>query len=245
MSTDTPTLPDAWKRLAKPFPNDAYRDISFGSRKFTTIDAYHVIERLTEVFGLCGKGWGFGPCPNTPMITESKSDKAHTVAVTLEFWWSDGERHAFVVTGDGAVIRGNVAEAIKKATTNAISKAASYLGCGLSVYQGKGIDDPYIDRAESDGGRVAASSKAPGMPVGDTLTEDEIDAVVAECKERHITGKEIKTKLTESPWCVDMAGVKSLRDALQRVLRVHLRKLQLWMRGEDVAEPGLGIEETA
>ena len=50
--------------------------------------------------------------------------------------------------GDGKVMKGNIAEATKKATTNLISKAASYIGVGLSIYKGEGYDDPYLELAQ-------------------------------------------------------------------------------------------------
>lgn len=130
---------DIFKKLAKPFPESAYREVNLG-RKFTTIDAYHVIERLTEVFGLCGEGWGY----------EIDRWEIHgdNVACIGRFFWldPDGQKREIPHVGDARVIKGNIAEGYKKAITNMISKAASMVGVGLGVYQGKGMDDPYLDR---------------------------------------------------------------------------------------------------
>jgi len=144
---------ELWQKLRKPFDKEAYKEVSFGQRKFTAIDAYHIIERLTDVFGLCGTGWGVE-------VERFEQDKDNIAAVGF-IWYvvGDDTMPAKVrAVGDGKVMSGNIAEGMKKATTNLISKAASYIGIGLSVYQGLGIDDPYLDRA--------AESRKPRAPGG-------------------------------------------------------------------------------
>ncbi len=129
-----------FQKLSKPFPAEAYKDVKIG-RGFTTIDAYHIVERLTEVFGLCGDRWG--------VSVDEWRENGTNVACIGFLWYmaSDGMGQCRVMAvGDAQVIKGNIAEAYKKAMTNLISKASSFIGVGLSVYQGKGIDDPYLDR---------------------------------------------------------------------------------------------------
>ena len=153
------------QQLEQAFPDGAYKDVSLGARTFTTIDAYHIIDRLNTIFGLTGKGWGLcdsidsGTPKGKPEIkvetcTEIKTMPAgHTKEVSTRtvvaygiLWYTlDGEYYGVVASGDARVIKDNVAEAYKKALTNLVSKASSYLGIGLSVYQGKGHDDPYLD----------------------------------------------------------------------------------------------------
>lgn len=153
-------IPDQFKALAKPFPKEAYREVKFG-RQFTTIDAYHVIERLTEVFGLMGLGWGV---EDLRYEIHEQSCAAHGT-----FWYRlHDDKGVIHAVGDSQVIKGHVAEAYKKATTNLISKAASYLGVGLSIYQGKGIDDPYLDRAEV---AKAPPPKQPSQRIVYNVTE--------------------------------------------------------------------------
>lgn len=122
--------------LSKPFEKSAYKDVNFG-RTFTSIDAYHIIERLTEVFGLCGEGWGFG---------ELKFERLENSVACIGSIWYGKEKALVHAVGDAQVIKNNLAEAYKKAQTNLISKAASFIGVGLSVYKGQGIDCPYRDR---------------------------------------------------------------------------------------------------
>ena len=49
---------DLFHKLAAPLPKTAYKDLKLGGRTMTVIDAYHIISRLTQVFGLAGYGWG-------------------------------------------------------------------------------------------------------------------------------------------------------------------------------------------
>lgn len=119
-------------KLKEKFPAKAYKQVNFG-RGFTSIDAYYVIERLNDVFGL--DGW----------------------IVEVDEWVVSGNSVACIgrltagkivrqAVGDGTIIKGNQAEAYKKAFTNLISKAASYIEIGLDVYQGTHDSDPYLDK---------------------------------------------------------------------------------------------------
>ena len=130
--------------LAKPFPKEAYKDVSFGARKFTCIDAYHIVERLTEVFGLCGVGWGV-------TTTDYKIHQKSCACVGYLWYKLPGveELGKVVAIGDGVIIHDNLAEAMKKAETNLISKASSFIGVGLDVFKGVHDSDPYVDRAIS------------------------------------------------------------------------------------------------
>jgi len=132
--------------LQKPFPKKAYKDINFG-RKMTTIDAYYIVERLTEVFGPCGVGWGL--CKETGCVSgvpDISVDASCAVAYGALWYKIEDEVGYVVAAGDAKVMKGNFAEAYKKALTNLMSKAASYIGVGLSVYKGEGYDDPYLDQ---------------------------------------------------------------------------------------------------
>mgnify|MGYP001059415580 CR=1 FL=1 len=150
------THEERWAALTAPFPKDAYKTVNIG-RQFVSIDAYHVMERIAAVFGLAGKGWG------------TRVDRWETsgtdVAAIGVLWWRDGEgRHEVQAVGEGRVMKQAVAEAMKKAQTNLISKAASYMGVGLGVYQGKGVDDPYLDRQAEMGHAPAPAERREQPP---------------------------------------------------------------------------------
>ena len=126
-------------RLSRPFPKTAYKNLKLGGRTMTVIDAYHIIPRLIQEFGLCGYGWGV-------QVDEFRHEDDNIAAVGHLWYKYKGERCQIPAIGDARVFKGNVAEGMKKAQTNLISKASSFMGVGLSVYQGKGIDDPYLDQ---------------------------------------------------------------------------------------------------
>ena len=194
-------------RLTAPFPPDAYRDVKLG-RTFTTIDAYHVIARLTNVFGLCGQGWG----TRDVVFTEHGDN----VAATGVLWYHDGECEGEIgADGDAHVIKGNVAEARKKARTNLISKAASFLGVGLSVYQGRGLDDPYIDRAVEAGTEpVQTPQKVDGIARAD---EADWTMIQDQCSASKVTKAELRVLLQDSPFCC--------YEAPRLLAKKHVKKL--------------------
>ena len=116
---------------------------------------------MTEVFGLCGTGWGFGG-----LSFEQHGDN---VACIGSVWYKEDlsviEQKYVHAVGDAVVRNGNVAEAYKKAQTNLLSKASSFIGVGLSVYKGEGHDDPYKDRAGNVPAPPQPVAPAPVAPV--------------------------------------------------------------------------------
>lgn len=116
------------KKLNKPFPKEA--ESTDPARGFTGIKTPYVIERLNEVFGLCGQGWTFE-------ITHLDVQE-NLVIATVQLQYVIGEEWSkpIVASGDMAVIRERVGDSIKGAVSDAIKKAASYLGVGLDAYKG-------------------------------------------------------------------------------------------------------------
>lgn len=157
-----------FKRLTEPFPKSAYKEVNLG-RPMTVIDAYHIVQRLNLEFGLMGWGWGV-------KIDEYEERDGFVAAMGSVWYKFEGEICHVQAVGDARIFKGNFAEARKKAQTNLISKATSYMGIGLSVYQGKGIDDPYIDQQKAKEDRPAPKFndddwKAVRTPEGNLLGE--------------------------------------------------------------------------
>ena len=206
---------ETFQRFAKPFPKEAYNDVTLG-RTFTTIDAYHIIERLTEVFGLCGQGWGVA-------VREWHVD-GQNLAADGVLWYMAGEVRCEVeATGDAMVIRGNVAEARKKARTNLISKAASYLGCGLSVYQGRGVDDPYLDREHAAQQAPTPSPRLQAAPAGTDIVDAAwVRRLIDLAVKHHVTSQELTDKL---------AGTWN-GTPMDKLTRDQAKELAEWIKGE-------------
>jgi len=91
------------------------------------------------------------------------------VAAIGHLWYKlpDGDDTVYKVpaVGEGQQRGGSVADAMKMAQTNMMSKAASYIGIGLSIYKGQHIDAPIL----SAGIEVQAVPITPGT----------LDAVIA------------------------------------------------------------------
>lgn len=178
---------EIYNQLQKSFPKEAYKELNFG-HAMTTIDAYHIVDRLNSVFGLCGAGWGLcdrvedGKPVGKPEIVlhtikeektlaggATKVVENVSIAAFGTLWYKiDNEIFGAIASGDARIMKNNVGEAYKKVLTNLISKAASYIGVGLSIYQGKGYDDPYLDRAKQEAPKAAnvkfaAKSNVPGL----------------------------------------------------------------------------------
>jgi len=132
------TTKELFHRLAKKLPPGAYKDLKLGGRTMTVIDAYHILQRLTAELGMQGWGWG--------IHVDQYEERDGFIAAMGHLWYMHkGQKCIIPAVGDARIFKGNFAEGRKKAQTNLMSKASSFMGVGLSVYQGRGIDDPYID----------------------------------------------------------------------------------------------------
>lgn len=124
----------------KAVPEDAQKEIKGGRLKgMTDISPMWRIEKLTELFGACGQGWG------TSVVAFQKDEHREEVVITctLELWYKlDGTaiNRVFGV-GSSKLVAKEVNnyyvddEAYKKAYTDAISVAAKSLGVGAEIYR--------------------------------------------------------------------------------------------------------------
>jgi hypothetical protein len=110
---------------------------------------YWIVQRLTEEFGPCGKGWGFSIL-NERMERLTDTDVLH-VAV-IRFWYvSEGERCELEQIGqtktvyakkDGTLLVDE--DAPKKSVTDALVKCASYIGFAGDIFSGRWDDSRYV-----------------------------------------------------------------------------------------------------
>jgi hypothetical protein len=128
-----------WNTVSETNPSDT-KQVNFG-RNFTAIDAYSQIRRATEVFGPVGQGWGWKAV---------KWDYSIPGVVTVDFvfWYGSSDCPiSFPVTG-GCDITGKPKkdnDAKKKALTDGITKALSYLGFNADVFLGRFDDNKYVE----------------------------------------------------------------------------------------------------
>jgi hypothetical protein len=107
---------------------------------FTAIDAYYKIQEATRVFGPAGEGWGWD-------VEWRLEGKACVALVTL---WHGSRENRVPAVGCCAWLQGKDQrldpEAPKKALTDGITKALSYLGFCHDVFMGAFDSNKYAER---------------------------------------------------------------------------------------------------
>lgn len=123
------------------------KEVSYGSRKFTAIDAHYQIKAMTKKFGPVGGGWGY----SVDTIIHNLSPDDTVVIANVSVWHSGSPNNVFgPVSGCKALMRnGRVDEdAPKKAMTDGLTKALSHLGFNADVFLGEFDGNKYTENDE-------------------------------------------------------------------------------------------------
>lgn len=121
---------DKVKQLGAPLPEWAVTQ--HPTKKFlSVIDPMAVIDRLNEVFGV--GGWKY----ETESVSYSISDGASTGFAVVKGVFTVPQ-HDIHLEQFGGNDNKDVGDAYKGASTDALTKIASYLGIGASIYRGQG-----------------------------------------------------------------------------------------------------------
>ena len=159
----------------KVFPTDpAYTKFVKVGRGFTTIDAYYQVKTATEVFGPVGLGWGWD------------TDETYTdgmVIVKMYLWYKHpdtGETsQPLVHFGCKALANksGRINEdAVKSATTDALTKALSYIGFNGDVFLGLFDDNKYVAMQQQ---KFEEKAEAPSDEQAELLGELSVEISTA------------------------------------------------------------------
>lgn len=170
-----------WNNLRTPDPRRTKTFKRAGGFTGTAITPLHIAERLTQIFGPCGLGWGF----QVNQIDYVPAEAPEVVYVLVTLWWKlDG------VTNKGEVGRAEIQhvggtmlkkggkdgparyddEAVKAAVTDAIGKAATYIGAAADVYLGLFDDNKYVKDAQ-ELFTSSTGTTAPAAPEGENEAE--------------------------------------------------------------------------
>ncbi len=128
---------------------------------FTAIDAYSQIQEATKVFGPCGEGWGW---------TSSLQFQDDCVIAKVSLWFrdSDSEPKSDPIEVYGCATwskNGKTdTDAPKKAVTDGITKALSYLGFNADVFLGAFDGNKYTPPAQKPQGASQAASRPAAAP---------------------------------------------------------------------------------
>lgn len=193
-----------WNQLGKTDPDQTKAFQRGGGFKGTAVKPIYTEQKMTEVFGPCGIGWGF----TEPQFQVVPGDnKEVLVYCWLSLWiLRDGKKSELIpgVGGDKVVshVKANEKyqrperwenddEAFKKAFTDAIGNAMKHLGMSADVHMGLFDDSKYVatrrqEEAAEDQDRAAVPSKPKAVPAG--ATPDQLKAAksliaeIGQCK---------------------------------------------------------------
>lgn len=167
-----------WNRFADIDPKFT-KPITGKQYKGTSPNPQYVIRCLTEMFGPVGQGFGW-----RVMAEEFREIGGETLHwCRIEFWHTDranvvesyGQTKAAYVTSGGKQMVDE--DAPKKSLTDAIIKAASWVGIGANIFLGRWDDQKYVAHVE-------AEYKAKAAPAFDApATRDRIKAAIGKAND--------------------------------------------------------------
>lgn len=151
MSDTTLNNSRIWATLGKTDPNHTKQFQRSGGFKGTAIKPMWCNQRMTEVFGPCGLGWGMEK-PDFQVVPGTEGEIL--VFCTVQMWYLEkpdaSERGiAYGVGGDKVVIKQkdglrNSDEAFKAAFTDALGNAMKFIGMAADVHMGLFDDNKYV-----------------------------------------------------------------------------------------------------
>jgi hypothetical protein len=151
-----------WSEVEKTDPAHTKRVNQRGG--FTAISAAYQIMRATEVFGPIGEGWGYDAA--SPIF------QGDLVFVPVTLWHSGDRAKVFGPMFGGAEVRdqkGRVdSDALKKATTDALTKLLSQLGFNADVFLGRFDDNKYVAALRDE---FAEENRSPNTPPSEPVLE--------------------------------------------------------------------------
>jgi len=163
----------------KEVPEEARKKIGGGRLKgMTDIKPMWRIQKLTEIFGVCGFGWK-APIKNKEIIEGANGEKIAIVDIDLyvkiDGKWSDPIEgtggSSFVAKESNGYYTSD--ECFKMAYTDAISVACKSLGMGADVYWG----DSKYNKAEGNKNKKNTTEKVDNLDK--KITEKEATAIYA------------------------------------------------------------------
>lgn len=169
---------DIWNRFADIDPKFT-KPITGRDYGGTSPNPQYVIMCLTEMFGPCGKGFGWN------ILAEEFTELGGTFLhwCRIRFWWKDGDGEhsveeygqtkAAYVTSKGTMRVDE--DAPKKSLTDAIIKGASHIGVAANIFLGRWDDQKYV--AEVNREFREEEQKAADKPVSAAEQKRQIDEI--------------------------------------------------------------------
>lgn len=159
---------DIWNKLGRTNPEHTKKFTRGGGFKGTAIKPIYTDQKMTEVFGACGDGWGYTE-PTFQLVPGSDGQTA--VYCWLSIWYRklDGNKSEPVhgVGGDFAIKKFSSGlqtddEAFKKAFTDALGNAMKHLGMSADVHMGLFDDNKYVAELKREFAEQPEVEQEPG-----------------------------------------------------------------------------------
>lgn len=155
-----------WDVLGKTDPKQTKGFQRAGGFKGTAIKPIYTEQKMTEMFGPCGTGWGF---TEPSFQTVPASDGQIAVYCWLSLWYiHEGKQSQAVpgVGGDFVVVKQSSGlrtndEAFKAAFTDAIGNAMKHIGMSADVHMGRFDDSKYVREVTEELASEAKSNVTP------------------------------------------------------------------------------------
>jgi hypothetical protein len=175
---------DLWNKLGTTDPAHTKGFTRGGGFKGTAIKPIYTEQKMTEIFGPCGVGWGFSP-PQFQVVPGSDGQVA--VYCWLALWINyEGKISGEIpgVGGDMVVIKQQSGlrtndEAFKAAFTDAIGNAMKHIGMSADVHMGRFDDSKYVQELRAE----LAEGPSPPFPGDDTLPKAKSRDLYAEMRD--------------------------------------------------------------
>ena len=176
-----------WDQLSVTDPKHTKDFQRAGGFRGTAIKPMYAIQKMTEVFGTCGTGWGYTK-PEYQIVDGTDGQKI--VYCTVGLW--HGETESFVgsdnyvwgVGGDFIIVKQSAGlrsddEAFKKAFTDALMNAMKHIGMSADVHMGQFDASKYVQPKQDEavrGGTTAADLSKDWPPVARKKAVDDLMA---------------------------------------------------------------------
>lgn len=159
MKEEKPDNLEIWNALKTTDPK-ALKDVTGKGYAMTAINAYYTIHSLTERFGPCGIGWGYNVHDEGYHVGHGdEGNKTILHVVRIGLWYIENDVKSEEIPAYGQTyftrkeaVRGWVTDedAPKKSLTDAITKAASFIGAGADVFCSQWDSNKYVTGESSD-----------------------------------------------------------------------------------------------
>lgn len=214
---EAPKAPDTmriWNAVSKTDPAHTKGFKRGGGFSGTAIKPMWVWQRLTDLFGPCGTGWGMDK-PEYQVV--NGDNREVLVFCTVAGWYVDnGERKVVFGEGGDKVVTyikandqykrperwENDDEAFKKAFTDALMNAFKFIGVGADVHMGMFDDSKYVNDLRKEFAEPANDQPSADNAKPQTITEEQRKEIMALAVPKGIDARAI----------CERAGVASIKE---------------------------------